>query len=73
VKCNDLVLLPYKLNQLLNDQRRLKRMRATTRSLGRPDAAQVVVEKLLGGEVAPIRLTARKRAKIAQVAAGAQV
>jgi processive 1,2-diacylglycerol beta-glucosyltransferase len=73
VKCNDLVLLPYKLDQLLNDQPRLKRMRATTRSLGRPDAAQVVLEKLLGKEVAPVRLTAKKREKIAQVAAGAVV
>jgi processive 1,2-diacylglycerol beta-glucosyltransferase len=71
VKCNDLVLLPYKLNLLLRDNRRLQVMRSAARSLGRPDAAEVVVDTLLRDGVAPVRLTAAKRQKIAKLAAGA--
>jgi processive 1,2-diacylglycerol beta-glucosyltransferase len=72
VKCNDLVLLPYKVDLLLSDNARLQAMSNAARSLGRPDAAAVVVDTLLSDQIAPpVRLTARKREKIARVAAGA--
>src|SRR5436305_14648881 len=73
VKCNDLVLLPYKLHQLISDRQRLRSMRAAAKSLGRPRAAETVVETLLHEQGRPVRLNARKRRKIAEVAAGAVV
>jgi processive 1,2-diacylglycerol beta-glucosyltransferase len=73
VKCNDLVLLPYKVDSLLRDQQRLSSMRAVARSLGRPGAAQEVVETLLHDRLPPLRLTADKRDKIAKIAAGEAV
>src|SRR5215212_6343059 len=47
IKVNDLTILTYKLDQLLDDQERLERMRACARQLGRPDAAQTIVDILL--------------------------
>jgi processive 1,2-diacylglycerol beta-glucosyltransferase len=74
IKCNDLVLLPYKLDGLLHDRQRLRSMRSAAKSLGRPDAAKTVVNTLLRDQGAPpVRLNARKRQKIAEVAAGAVV
>ena len=70
VKCNDLVLLPYKLGQLLNNPVRLESMRSAARSLGRPHAAQLVVDTLLREEVTPVRLSEAKQEKIAQIASG---
>ncbi|MFL6514809.1 MAG: MGDG synthase family glycosyltransferase [Chthoniobacterales bacterium] len=71
IKCNDLVLLPYKLNGLLRDRQRLRSMRSAAKSLSRPDAAKTVVSTLLHDQGAPpVRLNARKRQKIAEAAAG---
>lgn len=47
IKVNDLALLPYKVDLLLNDPARLAAMRANTARLGRPDAARTIVETLL--------------------------
>jgi processive 1,2-diacylglycerol beta-glucosyltransferase len=71
VKCNDLVLLPYKLDRLLSDRGRLRAMSKAARSLGRPHAARTVVDTLLDSEVPAVRLTAEKQEKIARIATGA--
>ena len=47
IKTNDLTIVAYKLDQLLDDPERLQRMRASARQLGRPDAAQTIVDILL--------------------------
>ena len=73
IKCNDLVLLTYKVDGLLDDNRRFRSMRSAAKSLGRPHAARVVADTLLGDETEPMRLTARKQEEIAQVAAGGAV
>jgi processive 1,2-diacylglycerol beta-glucosyltransferase len=70
LKCNDLLTLPYKLDQLLDDPGRLQLMRTRAAQLGRPQAAQTVVETLLEDDLPPLHLTAEKREEIAQVAAG---
>ena len=45
-------------------------MRSVARSLGRPDAAEKVVETLLNDRLPPLQLTADKREKIARIATG---
>jgi processive 1,2-diacylglycerol beta-glucosyltransferase len=47
IKTNDLTIVAYKLDQLLDDPERLQRMRANARRLGRPDAAHTIVDILL--------------------------
>lgn len=47
IRCNNLPVLAYKLDRLLNDPLRLKNMRANARRLARPHAARDVVAKLL--------------------------
>jgi processive 1,2-diacylglycerol beta-glucosyltransferase len=73
VKCNDLVLLPYKIDLLLGDRPRLASMSSAATALGRPDSAQTIVDTLLRDQLAPVKLTAAKREKIAQIATGAAV
>jgi processive 1,2-diacylglycerol beta-glucosyltransferase len=43
IRCNNLPVLGYKIDRLLDDPRRLAAMRATARRLARPDAARDVV------------------------------
>ena len=47
IKINDLTIVAYKIDRLLDDQERLERMRACARQIGRPDAAQTIVDMLL--------------------------
>jgi processive 1,2-diacylglycerol beta-glucosyltransferase len=47
IKVNDLTIVAYKIDRLLDDQERLERMRACARQIGRPDAAQTIVDMLL--------------------------
>src|SRR5215207_4898894 len=53
IKTNDLTIVAYKLDQLLADPERLQRMRASARRLGRPDAAQMIVDVLLDHTALP--------------------
>jgi processive 1,2-diacylglycerol beta-glucosyltransferase len=68
IKCNDLVTLPYKIDQLLDHPTRLKRMRTLAGKLGRPDSARVIVNTLLDDNLRPLHLSAKKREEIAQAA-----
>ncbi len=47
IRCNNLPVLAYKVDKLLNDPKRLARMRANARRLSRPQAAFDIVRKLL--------------------------
>ncbi len=47
IKINDLLLLPYKLDALLDDPARLARMRVNTARLSHPQAAATVVHTLM--------------------------
>jgi len=47
VRCNNLPVLAYKLDRLLDDPARFASMQAGARRLARPDAARFVVERLL--------------------------
>ena len=47
IRCNNLPVLAYKIDRLLDDPARLAAMRASARRLGRPTAAFDVVKRLL--------------------------
>jgi processive 1,2-diacylglycerol beta-glucosyltransferase len=47
IRCNNLPVLAYKLDRLLDDAERLKQMQANVARMARPRAAYTVVEKLL--------------------------
>ena len=47
IRCNNLPVLAYKIDRLLDDPRRLAAMRANALRLGRPRAARDIVAKLL--------------------------
>jgi processive 1,2-diacylglycerol beta-glucosyltransferase len=47
IRCNNLPVLAYKLDQLLDDPSRFAAMQANARRLARPHAAQDIVNKLL--------------------------
>jgi processive 1,2-diacylglycerol beta-glucosyltransferase len=53
IKINDLTIVAYKLEQLLGDPERLQRMRACARAIGRPDAAQTIVDIMLNHTALP--------------------
>jgi len=47
IRCNNLPVLAYKIDRLLDDPVRLTAMRANVRRLARPDAARAIVSRLL--------------------------
>ena len=48
IRCNNLPVLAYKLDRLLDDPARFASMQAGARRLARPDAARTIVKRLLG-------------------------
>ncbi|HEX5177287.1 MAG TPA: glycosyltransferase, partial [Chthoniobacteraceae bacterium] len=73
IKCNELTTIPFKIDALLRDPGRLERMHANALRLGRPRAAQDVVETLLGNHLPPLVLDENKRDAIALAATGGEV
>ncbi len=47
IRCNNLLVLSYKLDRLLADPQRFASMQANARRMGRPNAAAKIVEQLL--------------------------
>ena len=47
IRCNNLPVLAYKVDQLLKDGERFARMQANVRRLAKPHAAQDIVNRLL--------------------------
>lgn len=70
VKCNELTTLPFKIDQLLENPYRLDLMRRRAEELGKPHAAETVVNTLIEDNLPPLTLTAEKQDAIAQAAAG---
>jgi processive 1,2-diacylglycerol beta-glucosyltransferase len=62
IRCNNLPVLAYKINRLLDDENRLAIMRANALRLGRPRSALDVVDHLLARrpETAPHPVTSRR-------------
>lgn len=54
IRCNNLPVLAYKIDRLLDDPARLATMRANARRLGRPRAAFDIVERLLALRDQPV-------------------
>lgn len=73
IKCNDLTTLPYKIERLLDDPARLAEMSRRARILGRPNAAQTIVETLIRDTLPAMEINAEKRDAIAQAASGERV
>ncbi len=74
IKTNDLTIVAYKLDRLLDDQDRLLGMRACARQLGRPDAAQTIVDILLDHtELSPIEISKEHQQYMIDVIRGVNV
>ena len=65
VKCNDLTTLAYKLDRLLDDPKRLERMKANALRFSNPAASQTIVNTLLEDRLPPLSFTKKQRAAIA--------
>ncbi|MFO0952773.1 MAG: glycosyltransferase [Isosphaeraceae bacterium] len=71
IRCNNLPVLAYKIDRLLDDPKRLAAMRANARRIGRPNSAADVVARLgtLSEATSPLRprskLTPERAAKAA--------
>ncbi len=68
VKCNDLTVLAFKIEQLLANPQRLASMRANALRYARPDAARLVVDTLLEDRMPPLSFNRKQRAAIAEAA-----
>jgi len=68
VKCNDLTTLAYKLDCLLDDPKRLDRMKANALRFSNPAASQTIVNTLLEDRLPPLSFTKKQRAAIALAA-----
>lgn len=68
VKCNDLTILPFKLERLLDDPVRLARMRERARRFARPDAAETVVRTLIEDRLPPLSISRKQRAAMIEAA-----
>jgi len=70
IKCNELTTIDFKIDRLLDTPGRLKEMQERARLLGRPNAAKTIVDTLLEDNLLPLEIDRKKRAQIAQAAAG---
>ncbi|SJN10369.1 Monogalactosyldiacylglycerol synthase [Leucobacter sp. 7(1)] len=57
VRCNTAATIGWKIDEVLREPGRLKRMRAAAQSIGRPDAASDVLSGLLDGPSRPLVVT----------------
>jgi len=72
IKCNEFTTLPYKVDRLLANPERLREMSQRAAALGRPQAAQTVVDTLLEDELPPLQIDEAMRKEIAHAAAREQ-
>ena len=70
IKCNEMTTIAYKIDALLDDPTRLESMRRRAFQMGRPHAAQTIVQTLLEDTLPPLRIDALERERIAEAAAG---
>ena len=72
LRCNELSTVAFKVDRLLAEPERLAQMRANTRRLGRPDAAEVIVETLLREQVPPVLAESAPRSSLVGALLGGQ-
>jgi processive 1,2-diacylglycerol beta-glucosyltransferase len=48
IRCNNLPVLSYKLDKLLDDPKRFAKMQENAHKMGHPNAAHEIVKRLLG-------------------------
>jgi processive 1,2-diacylglycerol beta-glucosyltransferase len=70
IKCNEFTTIAYKLDRLLDDPQRLEMMRCRAKELGRPHAADTIVDTLMHDNLPPLQIDKEKKLKIAGVASG---
>ncbi|MEI7772720.1 MAG: glycosyltransferase [Chloroflexales bacterium] len=70
VRCRSLMTMAYKLDQIFEEPGRLERMQTCAMRLGRPDAAQVVVDQLLGERSEPLQFSKKELRQIIAAASG---
>lgn len=70
MRANQLTTLAYKIERVLGEPGRLEQMQHNARRMGRPDAAQVIVDTLLHDTPVPMMITPAAQKQIAEVAAG---
>jgi processive 1,2-diacylglycerol beta-glucosyltransferase len=68
IRCHELTTLPFKIDRLLEQPKRLAAMRAAAKALGRPEAARTVVKTLLADHLPTLVLESEQRDAIAQAA-----
>lgn len=66
IKINDVTVLDYKLDHLLGDPARLENMREACRRLGRPHAAQTIVDTLLTDQLPPMHISKEQQKQMAK-------
>jgi processive 1,2-diacylglycerol beta-glucosyltransferase len=71
MRANQLTTLAYKLERILGEPGRLDLLQQNARRMGRPDAAQVIVDTLLHDTPVPMVITPAAQKQIAELAAGA--
>src|SRR4029453_9600934 len=69
IKANELTTLPWKIDRLLDDPKRLAVMRANALKFGRPHAARDVVHTLIEDQLSPLVLDKAQRKAISEAAA----
>ncbi|PDW00447.1 MGDG synthase family glycosyltransferase [Candidatus Chloroploca asiatica] len=70
IRCRDLPVLGFKIDQVLQEPGRLEGLRAGTQRLARPDAARVVIETLLNDTTSPYVFDREQRRRIIAVSRG---
>jgi processive 1,2-diacylglycerol beta-glucosyltransferase len=70
VRTRSLMTLAYKLDQIFGEPGRLEYMRERARQLGRPDAAQAVMEHLLEDTSEPLQFSKQELRRIIAAASG---
>ena len=74
IKINDMTTVAFKIDRLLDDPDRLRRMRENTRRLGRPDAARAIVDTLLDRSLLPpIEISKEHQQRMVEVVRGVNV
>jgi processive 1,2-diacylglycerol beta-glucosyltransferase len=68
IRCNELTTLPFKIDRLLDDPKRLDAMSRAAAAMGRPHAARTVVQTLLHDMLPPIVLAPQQMEAIALAA-----
>jgi processive 1,2-diacylglycerol beta-glucosyltransferase len=68
IRCNELTTLPFKIDRLLDNPKRLAAMRKAAEAMGRPHSARTVVQTLLDDDLPPLVLAPQEMEAIAQAA-----